>query len=103
MESKIPHGGEPSFSEITKQMRINADILMKEITDHALKCINKKTEWINVKENLPNCENKRYLIWVGYIGVAYWSESDWYSISNSGEIIYHFPTHWRELPVGPEE
>lgn len=32
---------QPDFSEITRQMRINADILMREISDHANKEISR--------------------------------------------------------------
>lgn len=42
-DSKIPNI-EPTFKEISEQMRINADILMKEITEHA----NKEIERIKI-------------------------------------------------------
>ena len=47
-DSKIPNV-QPTFKEMAEQMRINADFLMKEITEHANKEIERIKEEKNVK------------------------------------------------------
>lgn len=56
----------PSAEEITKQVRINTDFLMKEITDHVnkeiermkIECANVAVETVNSQADTTNSQNQ---------------------------------------------
>jgi hypothetical protein len=61
-------------------------------------------DWISVKDRLPkhegyyNCKN--YMIFCGYITIAFWYNDKWISDPDEFYTTYE-PTHWMPLPEEP--
>ncbi len=97
-----------SFEEISKQLRLNADILLKELSDYAneLKSnlsnpsINRSNEWIKCSDGLPEYDTKilftdGFDIFMGYLIINNENIDRWY-LQNDQPI--DGITHWMPLP-----
>ena len=65
--------------------------------------------WISVKERLPEI-SKTVLVWTlsgeCFVGRMswWWDMPRWVSYPGSSDLAYRvYPTHWTELPEGPEQ
>jgi hypothetical protein len=101
------------FTAVTKQMKLNAELLMQEMTAHASKLMNGPQGWINVEERLP--PNSKYVLVAVYdarekvcmhfIQIAERLNGDWFDGHNGDSILGKAcrVTHWMPLPDKPEK
>ncbi len=63
-------------------------------------------KWIKCSDRLPEevgyADCKQYLIFCGYITIAYWYSNEWIAHPD-GFCSNYDPTHWMRLPEVPED
>lgn len=99
------------FTRLTRQLELNAEVLMERMSEHADKFLEERKGWIGVEDRLP--PNDCYVLvakWhekephpMYFINIAKRMNQVWYDDHNEDELCgkWEKVTYWMPLPDKP--